>query len=143
MKYSKFIELVKDLGFDVHDYGYLLAVEGSNGDNVLLIDKKVECVMNNHLAEFKRLPDDKRVTLFNLGLQLAKTPLNKREDEAMYRLRVPFVLEGQSYLNLRDDGTYFISDKCDWVGSRATFTESEIIALKEKHNLDSFVMEGV
>lgn len=143
MKYSTFIQKVRNLGYITVDTGLFLSVSTAKEGRLIIIDKSEVCGIDSVYESFNSIPDTHKEQLLSLACELAITPPEEREDEEMYRLRLPFVLESRSYLNLCDDGSYFISGKHDSAGSRTMFSESEIVTLKEKYNLDGFIMEGV
>jgi len=89
------------------------------------------------------LPDDDKKKLLALACELAITPLDEREDEEKYRLKIP-LMGDSGYLNIENTtGRYYITNRSETARFRTVFTRSELNELKTEHDLGSFVMEEV
>ena len=143
MKYSKFTQNIKGLGYRTVDKGDSLYIATVGDSRLIAIDKTKVCSVDSTYGLFdSTLPNGDKEKLLTLAVELAITPLKDREDEKRYRLRLPFAIESDSYLNVCDEG-FFVSSKDGTFGDKTVFTESEVSELKQNHNLDSFVMEEV
>jgi len=146
MKYSKFIQSVRDLGYRVDDIGNFLYVTTTTGNQLIAINKAKAYSVDSTYDRFdSMLPDDDKKALLALTYELAMTPLEEREDEKRYRLKIPFIGDSLAYLNMhREDENKLILSTCgESISYQAVFTEAEIVTLEEKYNLDSFVREEV
>lgn len=141
MKYSNLIQDVKDLGYNAVDTELFVRIETTKGDRLLLIDKVEECGVDSVYENFGLIPVKDRGKLFDLACELARTPLEEREEQ--YHLRLPFISNHRAYLNERCDKLLSMGDKLNRNGYKTIFTKAEIATLKEKHNLDNFIIEEV
>lgn len=146
MKYSEFKRDIEAMGYSIFNgsgtgdlyvrkgkYRYLISV---GIRSTYVIDSKFESFRDLEYLEKERL--------LALAWRLASTPLDEREDEKRYRLKLPFVRSDYGYLNqVRYEKQLTINNKFESNAYKAIFTESEIKELKQKNNLDSFVMEEV
>ena len=130
MKYSEFRVEVEGIGLHIGVYELNIDVVDKHGDTVGCIAKDVEMSMDTDFEDFRKLPQEKKIFVFESLYKLAKTPLAEREEEKRYRLRIVANLgfmDDQRFLNLnieRED--YFICSarQSEWV--KTIFTESEI-----------------
>ena len=130
MKYSEFKTEVEKIGLHIGVYESHIDVVDKRGNTVGSIDKTFEMGIDTEYEDFEKLPQEKRVIIFDALYKLAKTPLAEREEEKRYRLRIVANLgfmDDQRFLNLnieRED--YFICSarQSEWV--KTIFTESEI-----------------
>ena len=148
MKYSEFKRLLKQRDYvAVMDDNHVMVRDKTNHDksgcNVISISRGTAYIIDTNYYEFSVLPHNVRSMLFRLATQLAGTPLNEREDEKRYRLKLPFVRDSGYLTNARASGNYYISNEVETSHYQVIFTESEVEELKQNYNLDSFVMEEV
>ena len=130
MKYSEFKAEVEGIGLHIGVYELNIDVVDKHGDTVGCIAKDVEMSMDTDFEDFRKLPQEKKIFVFESLYKLAKTPLAEREEEKRYRLLIVANLgfmDDQRFLNLnieRED--YFICSarQSEWV--KTIFTESEI-----------------
>ena len=149
MKYSEFIREVEKMGLNTTTVNGCVEVLNKYGEMLLYVDMDYDFSISTEYTSFDELDFDEldkeiKKKLFNLAVELASTPLDEREDEKRYRLRLPFITDHRAYLNGFRNG-FFVGNKSN-VNKHKTkiiFTESEIEELKRKHNLDSFVLEEV
>ena len=141
MRYSKFKREVEKLDLEVMSNQRYIDV-AIDKTVFLEISKENQYTMNADFWGFQFLASEIKRELFRLATELASTPLDEREDEKRYRLKLPFAMKYDSYLNLCSDG-FFVSSKDNSNDCKTIFTESEIEELKRKYNLDSFVLGEV
>ena len=143
MKYSEFKRDVEAMGLKIGIYGGYIDVLDEHDEPLLNVNTEYNFSICTDYSKFDELDKEIKKKLFNLAVELASTPLQEREDEKRYRLRIPF-MNDMGYLNIEEaEGIYYLSTKEDSDLFRTNFTESEIAELKAKHNLDSFVIEEV
>lgn len=143
MKYSAFKKEMerKGLTITLTDDGYLYIK--NNKATIGRISLRKTGSLSTDFRSFNHFGSGLKNMLLQSFVELSMTPLDEREDEKRYRLRLPFVKNGMGYLNEFQSGDIFVGDKHQAHKHKAIFTDSEIEALKAKHNLDSFVMEMV
>ena len=141
MRYSEFKRDVEKLDLEVMSNQRYIDV-AIDKTVFLEISKENQYTMNADFWGFQFLASEVKRELFKIATELASTPLDEREDEKKYRLRLPFCEDNYSYLN-QSGNRFYVADNELLSSAKATFTKSEIEELKEKHNLDSFVLEEV
>lgn len=142
MKYSEFKRDVEAMGFKIGICGGYIDVLDEYDEPLLSVGTEYDFSICTDYSKFDELDKDNKKELFYLAVELASTPLEEREDEKRYRLRLPFAIESGGYLNNCYD-KFLISSKTSTSDCKTVFTESEITELKQKYNLDSFVLEEV
>ena len=130
MKYSEFRVEVEGIGLHIGVYGLNIDVVDKHGDTVGCIAKDVEMSMDTDFEDFRKLPQEKKIFVFESLYKLAKTPLAEREEEKRYYLRLATkidVYEDRRYLNMDiPNEKYTLSENKDDAYYKAIFTESEI-----------------
>ena len=131
MKYSEFRVEVEGIGLHIGVYELNIAVFDKHGDTVGCIAKDVEMSMDTDFEDFRKLPQEKKIFVFESLYKLAKTPLADREEEKRYYLRNASPLlrgSGRGYLAKNKDTLeyYALSLKCSEEFYQTIFTESEI-----------------
>lgn len=122
---------IKNLGFNTREDYRLMEVTSSVGDTLAKISKVQTHALNVLYPEFiiRTIPDVQE-NLYNLLDRYARTPIEKREEEKKYRLRLDVNNKIENNWQIlgknREDGAYHIglgrgSDK--W---QTTFTQAEI-----------------
>ena len=86
MKYSEFRVEVEGIGLHIGVYELNIDVVDKHGDTVGCIAKDVEMSMDTDFEDFRKLPQEKKIFVFESLYKLAKTPLAEREEEKRYRL---------------------------------------------------------
>ena len=143
MKYSEFKREIEAVGFNTKTINNRIEVWDNYGERLLYVYMIYDFSVCTDSPKFDELDEEIKKELFYLAVELASTPLDEREDERKYRLRIPF-MNDMGYLNIEEaEGIYYLSTKEESDLFRTKFTESEIAELKAKHNLDSFVLEEV
>ena len=97
MKYSEFRVEVEGIGLHIGVYELNIDVVDKHGDTVGCIAKDVEMSMDTDFEDFKKLPQEKKIFVFESLYKLAKTPLAEREEEKRYWLQkipVPLLDKG-------------------------------------------------
>ena len=130
MKYSEFRVEVEGIGLHIGVYKLNIDVVDKHGDTVGCIAKDVEMSMDTDFEDFRKLPQEKKIFVFESLYKLAKTPLAEREEEKRYYLRLATkidVYEDRRYLNMDiPNEKYTLSENKDDAYYKAIFTESEI-----------------
>ena len=130
MKYSEFKQRVVDIGFNVEDEAREVWVVDDEGDIVATVSTDITSSMDTDYIAFKEQGEDVRAEVLRLTYQLAKTPLEEREEEKKYYLRLATkidVYEDRRYLNMDiPNEKYTLSENKDDAYYKAIFTESEI-----------------
>ena len=131
MKYSEFRVEVEGIGLHIGVYELNIDVVDKHGDTVGCIAKDVEMSMDTDFEDFRKLPQEKKIVVFESLYELAKTPLADREEEKRYYLRNASPLlrgSGRGYLAKNKDTLeyYALSLKCSEEFYQTIFTESEI-----------------
>ena len=133
MKYSEFRVEVEGIGLHIGVYELNIDVVDKHGDTVGCIAKNVEMSMDTDFEDFRKLPQEKKIFVFESLYKLAKTPLAEREEEKRYWLRftTPTLLKNfipDGYLNIHRESNEvsLSSDKKDTEYFKTIFTESEI-----------------
>lgn len=131
MKYSEFKAEVEKLGLHLGVYESHIDVVDKHGDTVSCIAKDVEMGIDTEYEDFKKLPQEQRVAVFESLYKLAKTPLAEREEEKRYYLRnISPLLRGcgRGYLMKHKDTLEYHAGtlNCSELFYKTIFTESEI-----------------
>ena len=134
MKYSEFRVEVEGIGLHIGVYELNnIDVVDKHGDTVGCIAKDVEMSMDTDFEDFRKLPQEKKIFVFESLYKLAKTPLAEREEEKRYWLRftTPTLLKDlipNGYLNIHRESNELSlsSDRKDTEYFKTIFTESEI-----------------
>ena len=130
MKYSEFEDVMNHYGYITENKTYDLYVRKVQGNRIVCIDKEDSHAICTDYVEFLELPQDEKNFLLDIFLDLAKTPLEEREEEKRYYLRLATkidVYEDRRYLNMDiPNEKYTLSENKDDAYYKAIFTESEI-----------------
>ena len=97
MKYSELRFEVEKIGLHIGVYELDINVVDKHGDTVGCIAKDVEMRMDTDFDDFRKLPQEKKIFVFESLYKLAKTPLAEREEEKRYWLQkipVPLLDKG-------------------------------------------------
>ena len=99
-----------------------------NGDNVIDIGGIMKVHTNCQLIEFdkKTATNSNHFRLIEKAIEYTETPLEEREEEKKYCLRVPF--HDYAYLNFYK-GSYVFAGKIQEAGYQTKFTQKEIDAM--------------
>ena len=136
MKYSEFRVEVEGIGLHIWVYELNIDVVDKHGDTVGCIAKDVEMSMDTDFEDFRKLPQEKKIFVFESLYKLAKTPLAEREEEKRYWLQkipVPLLDKGTEkkwlwkYTRTAPSNAFGVdTTKIDRELYKTIFTESEI-----------------
>ena len=136
MKYSEFRVEVEGIGLHIGVYELNIDVVDKHGDTVGCIAKDVEMSMDTDFEDFRKLPQEKKIFVFESLYKLAKTPLAEREEEKRYWLQkipVPLLDKGTEkkwlwkYTRTSPSNMFGVdTTKIDRELYKTIFTESEI-----------------
>ena len=136
MKYSEFRVEVEGIGLHIGVYELNINVVDKHGDTVGCIAKDVEMSMDTDFEDFRKLPQEKKIFVFESLYKLAKTPLAEREEEKRYWLQkipVPLLDKGTEkkwlwkYTRTAPSNAFGVdTTKIDRELYKTIFTESEI-----------------
>ena len=131
MKYSEFERTVKSMGLFINDREGEIYVEDDSQFPVLTVSKLDEMVIDTEYPSFIELPYGKKDTLLILVVTLAKTPLEEREEEKKYylKLELPIPLEDSPmrWLNQKVGASkYHFGSQENIRDYKTIFTESEV-----------------
>ena len=136
MKYSEFKAEVEGIGLHIGVYELNIDVVDKHGDTVGCIAKDVEMSMDTDFEDFRKLPQEKKIFVFESLYKLAKTPLAEREEEKRYWLQkipVPLLDKGTEkkwlwkYTRTAPPHVFGVdTTKIDRELYKTIFTESEI-----------------
>lgn len=91
--------------------------------------------------KFRDLPKELQEKLFNLLVEYASTPPDKREEEKKFYLKHKWLVGHCTYLNFYiPNNSYKLNDKSSMKDFKTQFTQAEIDEIKERFNtnLDDF-----
>ena len=142
MKYSEFRVEVEGIGLHIGVYDLNIDVVDKHGDTVGCIAKDVEMSMDTDFEDFRKLPKEKKIVVFESLYELAKTPLAEREEEKLYRVKFPSITRWGSAVYLQKDTSdkdpigvdwspedfIFYEEPTDYI-----FTEQEIKDIDERY----------
>lgn len=147
MTYETFKYEVKKLGLTVHFFDTLIFIK--NGyRTVYYVDTKKRYYINREY-EFSNLDEILQGEVFELVLNLAKTPLDERGDlckeEKWYLKHKHLNTWGrENYLRQNRTGTYLsLGSKADEIVLTSKFTTYDLELLASRINLNEFVKEKV
>ena len=136
MKYSEFRVEVEGIGLHIGVYELNIDVVDKHGDTVGCIAKDVEMSMDTDFEDFRKLPQEKKIVVFESLYELAKTPLAEREEEKRYWLqKIPVPLLDKNgekkwlwkYTRTAPPNVFGVdTTKIDRELYKTIFTESEI-----------------
>ena len=139
MKYSEFRVEVEGIGLHIGVYELNIDVVDKHGDTVGCIAKDVEMSMDTDFEDFRKLPQEKKIFVFESLYKLAKTPLAEREEEKRYWLqKIPVPLldkKGEKkwlwkYTRTAPPNVFGVdTTKIDRELYKTIFTESEIAGM--------------
>lgn len=138
MKTKEFIKRVEELGFRVQELNNIINIcNYKEGVYLVTIDKHNQFMLDNRCKGYMDLGDYDKSELLKLCYEYAKTPIEEREEPRKYYLKHRWIGNGWwQYLNLLEDGTYFIKDGDLIPSVKNTFTRKEIDEIKAKYNTD-------
>lgn len=134
MKTKEFIKQVRSLGYEV---------DIKHGEmRISWYGKECVCIDLEHqfgIYIYWRNLGNNAHRLFVICMEYARTPINAREKEEKYYLRLKdaFYAAVYGYLNLDiDEKAYILYDRMSGEYYQTKFTQEEIDAIKEKYSTD-------
>ena len=148
MRYKEFKEEIEDWGRK-HRYATEVTIEDSHtfvkvgvheaSYIVAHISTRYTFVLGTNWDYVMKIEECARGELFDILVELARTPIEERKEEKKYYVKLPWLGEYSQYLNFnKPTGMYFTAMKHEYLNCQTKFTMEEIEKLKEKYNLDSF-----
>ena len=136
MRTNDFIKAVKGLGLSVYEGSSdIVMVENDSDQTVVWVDTERMCVLDTIFRGFVGLDETIRKKLLALAVEYSTTPLEEREQEKRYRLKLnlPIIdFSEKNYLNIyKDGGEHFLNDKVEGDGYCTSFTETELKGMDE------------
>ena len=133
MKYSKFKQVVEELGYTFFENKYEVRILDKGACKLIIIDKTDTHVIDPNNVSYITLSHKDKTELLDLACELAKTPLAEREEEKRYWLRkipVPLLKESDDLWYYEPINKLFKPgvdrDRTDNEKYKSIFTESEI-----------------
>lgn len=89
MKTSEFIKAIKKLGYYPKEYNAIIKIAKSQSVPYVYADvaTKHRNALRTDYFPFAELTSEKQAELFDVLIEYARTPLEEREEEKVYRLR--------------------------------------------------------
>lgn len=136
MRTKEFLKKVEELGCIVEEgiASYDIRLYKELGGLIATLNKK-----DPYRMLFFTKPSCNNEKLFDLCVEYAKTPIEEREAEKKYYLRLKddFYKISYAYLTRNiQDGDYFSFGKHELKGAQNKFTQKEIDEIKKKFNTD-------
>jgi len=136
MKTADFIKAVKGLGLSVYKYSSnTIEVKDNSNCKVVCIATEGMYVLDTDFIAFVGLDETIRKKLLALAVEHSTTPLEEREGEKRYRLKLnaPILIDNDEvFLNFNlDDDDYAIDTEKESVFYKTIFTETELSQMDE------------
>ena len=145
MTYEEFKREIDALGFVFEDYVGSVWVEDRERRILAKVDKHYLLCVNMSYVPYLQLNPDVRRNLFDLCVELAKTPLEERELVKKYYLIHKLIRKrnfNNAYLHLAlNDGSFLTGNESAYINAfvkvytKVQFTLDEIEEIKEKHKV--------
>lgn len=144
MKTKEFIKKVKELGFEI--------IRAGSHIDIMFNDFIVAGVYTDQMHVMTFYPHEKLLLtnvdkLFELLVEYAKTPVDKREEEKKFYLKHRWIKPRpayKTYLNhLIGMGEYWLDDNDETIDIKTKFTLKEIEEIKKKFNTELTDFEEV
>lgn len=132
---NKFIKEVKAMGLAAIAVDEFFRVENSDGYIVAFVDTKLMYTFNTVYDNFQELSESDRKRLFNLLVEYANTPPDKREEPQKFYMQFTTVINNGAaiYLNYNTiNDSLGLSTRGQTLRYQAQFTQKEIDDIKEK-----------
>ena len=142
MKYSEFEREVEKLGFVVDDSSTPIYVDRNGGGETLVsIGRHKRFWLDPGWSGFNNLTEDQKLELYDLAYQLAKTPLEEREEEKLYNVIFPTIQRDGNFIYMAKDNSNGDPLGIDWSDyiymkrnpTKFAFTEQEIKDIDERY----------
>ena len=137
MKTKELVKKIRDLGYKVEEDEYEIKSYGDVGLSYTIFKKYMGLVMEDTL-----LVSSKGVEELKSIIEYLETPLEEREEEKKYYLRLPDWANDDCYLNfIVESDSYLFCDNCDSLSFKTLFTQTEISNIP--FNTDWLIKEEV
>ena len=142
MTYKQFEKIINELGYEV-EHDFHVYVQSNSGRTFACISKVDYKQLNLIWPKTRELTDAEKDLMSDACWQLASTPLEDREEQNLYHLKVypkysPFFDSDCDYLNIDRDNEMVISTKHETSLYKTIFTEEEINELAKEYDLSLF-----
>ena len=146
MKYSEFEKKVKELGFEIERGVYdNLNVVNNSGKVIIRVYTDSICQIDNATTGFDELDLEAKKDIFKLAVELASTPLEEREDEKKFFLKMNGIGSNSSFVNLYcgelKNSEYIMDDMLEKSYCTAIFTDKDILKMPE--NIQKAIELGI
>lgn len=129
MKTNEFIKYFEDEGFRVYQDDTFFSVIDEKDFVLFYIKKGVDLIVRFSETD---LTFSKQQEYYKVIFEYLMTPLEEREDEKRYYLKLKGFSTGDIFLNFRpSNGNFFMSDKLEIGCIKTQFTQSEIDEMPE------------
>jgi hypothetical protein len=110
MKTKEFIKAIEKLGYYPYEENVIIKVTRSQSIPFVYADVATnhQNVLGTDYFPFMELSNEKQVELLDVLIEYARTPIEEREEEKVYRLRHKWLEE-----NCENRDAYLNFDKCD------------------------------
>ena len=140
--YKQFEKIINELGYKV-EHDFHVYVQSDSGRTFACISKVDYKQLNLIWPKTRELTDAEKDLMSDACWQLASTPLEDREEQNLYHLKVypkysPFFDSDCDYLNIDRDNEMVISTKHETSLYKTIFTEEEINELSKEYDLSLF-----
>ena len=130
MKTNEFKKQVSELGFKALASNIYMTVYNDKYDIIGMISVGCPFVVDTDQSKFLSLSAQDRKGLLKLLVEYAETPLDEREDEKKYYVKVFNSFEGFLYVY---EDCVMLSARVD--DSRGQFTQEDIDELKQRYDI--------
>lgn len=143
MKTSEFIKRVEEIGFKTFENETNIIVIHET-PHCLVVDKIKEYCMDNNFSAFKNLGVVTKKALFDIAVEYISTPVEEREEEKKYYIKLKGVDGGIKYINLdKYNCRITIDTKSEVYEIQTKFTKHDIEELCLQKFVDSDLFELV
>lgn len=142
MKYSDFEKKVKELGYYYEKSDSYHIVKNSQGFQLAYVSRFVQYSMGTAEHSFKHLDSIVSRNIIEICYNLASTPLEEREEERRFKLKMEGLSEGYNYFTSNNiDRILCFDTQYNNSGVKTVFTENEITHLPE--NIQKAIELGI
>ena len=137
LRTKRFIKEVNAMRLVAKVYDEYILIDDLKGRYLAYIYTEVMYKFNILYDSFQELSESDRKRLFNLLVEYASTPLDKREEEEekKFYLKHKWLVGHCTYLNFYiPNNSYKLNDKSSMKNFKTQFTQAEIDEIKERFN---------
>ncbi|WP_311695700.1 hypothetical protein [Sneathia sanguinegens] len=134
MTYETLENELKKIGFKLEQTAYDYYIKNKKNVIIACIDDNYRYLYTLYAEEFTKLQPKIQKRLFELIIQIVKTPIKNRVEQK-YLLKHKFLFESLTYLNYNSRlNKLILADKHQTNYCQTKFTKDEIEKLKKKFN---------